>query len=62
MTYGDRDGGKSFFYPVIVPADPQYLSFENLVELYVLKSLRRDHEVSLRNGRIVGERSKPGRL
>ena len=46
-TYSDRDGGKVFFYPVIVPADANYLSFQNFVELYVLRSLRRDHEVPL---------------
>jgi uncharacterized protein (DUF433 family) len=46
-TYTDRDGAKVPFYPVIVPASPSSLSFQNLVELFVLKSLRRDHDVPL---------------
>lgn len=50
-TYRDRDGGKSFFYPVIVPADPQYLSFQNFIELYVLKSMRKVHEVPMKRVR-----------
>lgn len=47
MSYRDRNGEKGFFYPVIIPADRIYLSFQNLVELYVLKSIRRDHDVPM---------------
>lgn len=47
MPYRHSDGTKSFFYPVIVPADPYQLSFQNLVELYVLKSIRRVYEVPM---------------
>ena len=39
------------FWPPIVPAHPPYLSFQNLVELYVLSSLRRFHAVPLKNVR-----------
>lgn len=60
-TYSDHDGGHVFFYPVIEPADPRLLSFRNLVELYVLKSLRRNHNVPLRQIRkaiaVLRERS-----
>ncbi len=60
-TYSDHDGGRVFFYPVIVPADVHLLSFRNLVELYVLKTLRRHHDVPLRQIReaiaVLRERS-----
>ena len=42
-TRGTRymtNAGKQF-WPPVVPADPPYLSFQNLVELYVLSSLRK---------------------
>lgn len=39
------------FWPPIVPAQPPYLSFQNLVELYVLSSLRTLHAVPLKNVR-----------
>ena len=39
------------FWPPIVPAHPPYLSFQNLVELYVLSSLRKLHAVPLKNVR-----------
>ena len=38
-------------WPPIVPADPPHLSFQNLVELYVLSSLRKLHEVQFKNVR-----------
>lgn len=48
-TYTVEDGRKVPFYPVIVPAEPNLLSFRNLLELFVLKSLRRDYEIPLPN-------------
>jgi uncharacterized protein (DUF433 family) len=47
-TYG-RAEGRHRFRPVIKPADVpgRLLSFENLVEVHVLSSLRRQHEVKL---------------
>ena len=39
------------FRPPVVPADPPHLSFQNLVELYVLSSLRIFHTVPLKNVR-----------
>lgn len=48
-TYTVQDGRKIPFYPVIVPAEPNLLSFQNLVELFVLKSLRRDYDIPLPN-------------
>ena len=39
------------FWPPVVPADPPHLSFQNLVELYVLSSLRIFHTVPLKNVR-----------
>lgn len=39
------------FWPPVVPADPPYMSFQNLVELYVLSSLRQFHTVPLKNVR-----------
>ncbi len=48
-TYTIHDGQKVPFYPVIAPAEPSLLSFQNLVELFILKSLRRDHDVPLPN-------------
>ena len=52
-TRGSRytTGAGKRFWPPIVPAQPPYLSFQNLVELYVLSSLRRLHEVPLRSVR-----------
>ena len=52
-TRGSRyttTGGKRFWAP-IVPAHAPNLSFQNLVELYVLSSLRRLHAVPLKNVR-----------
>ena len=52
-THGSRyttTGGKRFWAP-IVPAHAPNLSFQNLVELYVLSSLRRLHAVPLKNVR-----------
>ena len=52
-TRGSRyttSAGKRF-WPPIVPAHPPYLSFQNLVELYVLSSLRRLHTVPLKSVR-----------
>ena len=47
-TYGSAEGRRRF-KPVIKPADPRQrlLSFENLVEVHVLSSLRRQQEVKL---------------
>jgi len=52
--------GERFFRRVIVPADPETssLSFENLVEIFVLNSLRRVHGVPLRNIRGAIERTR----
>jgi len=50
-TYTGTDGRRVPFYPVIVPAEPNLLSFQNLVELFVLKSLRRDYDIPLPNVR-----------
>ncbi len=44
-------GAGKQFWPPVVPAEPPYLSFQNLVELYVLSSLRRLHSVPLKNVR-----------
>ncbi|MDE0025000.1 MAG: hypothetical protein OXP69_11375 [Spirochaetaceae bacterium] len=41
------------FWPPVVTADPPYLSFQNLVELYVLSSLRNLHGVRLSRIRIA---------
>ena len=52
-TRGSRyttSAGKQF-WPPIVPAHPPHLSFRNLVELYVLSSLRTLHAVPLKNVR-----------
>lgn len=52
-TRGSRyttTGGKRFWAPIL-PARPPDLSFQNLVELYVLSSLRRLHAVPLKNVR-----------
>ena len=46
------NAGKQF-WPSVVPADPPYLSFQNLVELYVLSSLRSLHGVRLSRIRIA---------
>lgn len=46
-TYTRQDGRRVPFYPVIIPAEPKLLSFQNLVELFVLKSLRREYDVPL---------------
>lgn len=52
--------GERFFRRVIVPADPETgsLSFGNLVETYVLGSLRRVHGVPLHNIRSAIERTR----
>jgi uncharacterized protein (DUF433 family) len=44
---------KKKFEPVIIPADAQHfmLSFENLIELYVLGALRREYRVTLQRVR-----------
>ena len=52
-TRGSRyttSAGKQFWSP-IVPAHPPHLSFQNLIELYVLSSLRTLHVVPLKNVR-----------
>lgn len=48
-TYRARDGSRRRFKPVIRIADPKapQMSFENLIEVYVLSSLRRRHRVQL---------------
>ena len=49
MSYTRQDGTSGFFEPVItrpVPADSR-LSFNNLVEVHVLRALREVHEVRL---------------
>lgn len=50
--YAKRDG-KGFFEPLIAPADKQrlVLSFNNLVEAHVLRALRTEHGVSIRDVR-----------
>ncbi len=50
QSYRTRDG-VHLFRRVILPADPDVsmLSFQNLIELYVLRSLRRVAQVSLPN-------------
>ena len=52
--------GERFFRRVIVPADPESgsLSFGNLIEVFVLNSLRRVHGVPLRNIRSAIERTR----
>lgn len=48
-TYRGKDGTRQKFHPVIRVADARSgrLSFENLIEIYVLGSLRRQHRVQL---------------
>ena len=45
-AHGQQDGKTRFFQPLIVPArkTPVSLSFWNLIELYVLRALRRTHD------------------
>ena len=49
LRYTTSAGKQS--WPPIVPAHPPHLSFRNLVELYVLSSLRTLHAVPLKNVR-----------
>lgn len=48
-TYTAQDGTKRTYQPIIRPADKKVklLSFENLIEIHVLSSLRRQHKVQL---------------
>lgn len=48
-AYGQAQGQKRRFKSVITLPDPQdkLLSFNNLVEIYVLEAMRREHEVPL---------------
>jgi len=50
-------GGKSQFPPLITPASgtPTRLSFSNLIEVHVLRSLRTDHGVSVKEVRLAVE-------
>lgn len=50
--------GEHFFHRVILPADEGtgYLSFGNMIELYVLSSLRKVHNVPLRKVRLALDR------
>jgi uncharacterized protein (DUF433 family) len=44
-----NDEGRHHFQPVIAARGAKGLSFKNLIELYVLKALRRIHRISLEN-------------
>lgn len=57
-TYGMPHGpstDKAWFQPIIITpeTDPKRLTFRNLVEVYVLHSLRRQHNVSMNNIRLA---------
>lgn len=45
--------GSRLFRHVVEPAHPTYLSFQNLVELFILHSIRRIHDVSLNKVRVA---------
>lgn len=48
MGYSTKAGGKGFFQPVIErPSDGRQLSFYNLIEVHVLRSLRTKHAIRL---------------
>jgi len=49
MNYGQRNGNKGYFKPVFSPPDPEQslLSYFNLVEAFVLSSLRKKHLIKL---------------
>ena len=53
MGTGTQDGKQSRFEPVIVAASRHLLSFENLIELNVIQSLRKIHGVSMPQIRIA---------
>ena len=55
QAYATPSGAKRF-RRVIVPAEPNQLSFRNLVELFVLQSIRKIHEVPLPKVRDAMER------
>lgn len=42
---------RSDLLPVIAPASPRALSFTNLVELHVLRAMRKEHKISMANVR-----------
>ena len=52
-----RGRGSAYFEPLIEPADAQrrLLSFHNLIEAYVLRSLRQEHGVSIKAVRMAIE-------
>ena len=56
--YYTTKAGEKLFRLVIIPAETEtgYLSFQNLVELFVLKSIRRIHGVPLKKVRSALER------
>lgn len=53
MRYTSRHGKPSFFKPVIALPDPDdpRLSFNNLLEIFVLRALRKVHDVKLQTVR-----------
>ncbi|MFS8085774.1 MAG: DUF433 domain-containing protein [Acidobacteriota bacterium] len=55
MHYAKRGGGKAFFKPVFALPEPDrpLLSYTNLVEAFVLSSLRRKHKIDLYKIRIA---------